>query len=43
MARPGSGWAARVNFSINNNSISTIVQSHKVKYKMEYADIFEMG
>jgi hypothetical protein len=39
VARPGSGWAAKVNFSKNNNSISSFVQSHQVKYKMEYADI----
>ena len=39
VARPGSGWAAKVNFSKNNNSISSFVQSHQGKYKMEYADI----
>jgi len=43
VARPGSGWAAKVNFSKNNNSISSFVQSLQVKYKLEYAGIWFVG
>jgi hypothetical protein len=40
MASPGSGWAAKVNFSNNSNSILNIAQSHQRSYTMEYSDNF---
>ena len=43
LARPGSGWAANVNFSNINKGISTIRQSHQWRFTTEYADILIPG
>ena len=43
MASPGSGWATKVNFSNNSNSILNIAQSRKRNYTTEYSDNFSLG
>lgn len=43
LARPGSGWATKANFSNINKDISTIRQSHQRDFTTEYAGIASPG
>lgn len=43
LARPGSGWAAKANFSKNNKWILIVEQSSQAGFTAEYADISGLG